>query len=586
MKIRTLTLQSFRSYEGVTLNTDAARVLVAGVNGAGKSSIQEAIRWLVTNRCAVTDLRGSGVEHLQPNGASIVHVSGVVDPIGKMERTKQRGVLTLSVENVIGDPSVQQQAFLYKMDTTTDYLEASLTTEHFLRLHHADAKALVLKLLDVRVPYEGQEMTLDQIELRYQNAFQERKVMKAQARNTKMPDPVPPQEFPPIIAIDAQLAKLREELNARVQGVGVVEGKHQILQERLQRFEARVEHEDIDALTKALVDVENRIAELEAQHKNLSPLDPRDVATKLHILTSLHDAIEAFKPRNGCALDEHIECPQKAIVFTKRKRDIETEIAGLPPVGTARARTPLDDARQEHRTLSERLEIAKAAAKENRERDAECEALRTEIASLVLLTPEQKADVEMLRVRIRNGEDLWRKASAYFNQVERTEEQTLRKRELDAKVEELERLCVVLGPSGVRLEALGKAISTFTERINRFTVPFGWTVTFALDPWGVLINDRPILTYSESEQFRIGIAVQLAIAELSGLSFAIVDRLDMLDVENRKKATEMIMASPVGQVIVLSTREPNQPLPQSQPGLLVYRLGKQNGRTVVLEGGL
>jgi hypothetical protein len=103
-----------------------------------------------------------------------------------------------------------------------------------------------------------------------------------------------------------------------------------------------------------------------------------------------------------------------------------------------------------------------------------------------------------------------------------------------------------------------------------------------VDPWQVVVNGRPIQTYSESEQFRIGVALQLAIAELSGLSFAIVDRLDMLDVHNRALATKMIFASPVQQVLVLSTRELEQALPKI-PGALVHRLGKIDERTVVLE---
>lgn len=586
MRIKTLTLERFRSYHGVTLNLDAPRVLIAGVNGAGKSSIREAVRWVLTNRCDVVDGRGSGYAYLYPEGTQEVRVRATVDPIGAVERARVHDVLHLSVENVMGDAQIQQGAIYYRLDgekAIGPYLEAVMSTEHFLRLHHAEAKALVLDMLQVRIPYEGQMLSLDQVELRYQNAFAERKTAKATAKMLKVPEAPAAGMFAPLADIDAQLDRLREEYNARTLGIGQNDGKRQILQERLDRVQGTVKaitDEQIAELVAEVVRLENAIAD-EGEPVPV-PASPMDRVQRLQFLTKQVDKLTAFKPSAGCVLDAEVPCPQKKIAFTKQARAYQTEIAGMPGIAQPEAPSKTRDLRAQLAQAQRWLEEAQAASKHNREVAVEVEAIQAQMAALATLTPEQRQEADILKARIVKGEAIRREASEYWRNVERHEEAVERKRDADARVETLEALCDTLGPNGIRLDALAKAIAAFTARINTCTQPFGWSVEFSVDPWQVIVNGRPVQTFSESEQFRLGIAVQLAIAEMSGLSFAIVDRLDMLDVRNRALATKMIFAAPVQQVLVLSTREPEQALPQI-PGAIVHRVAQVAGRSIVLE---
>ena len=64
MKLTQVELTSFRSYAGVTLDLNAPRVLIAGLNGVGKSSLRDAIAFCLLGHCRGTDARGAGADIL------------------------------------------------------------------------------------------------------------------------------------------------------------------------------------------------------------------------------------------------------------------------------------------------------------------------------------------------------------------------------------------------------------------------------------------------------------------------------------------------------------------------------------------
>ncbi len=159
-----------------------------------------------------------------------------------------------------------------------------------------------------------------------------------------------------------------------------------------------------------------------------------------------------------------------------------------------------------------------------------------------------------------------------------------RRQALAVEIAALEASCEALGPTGARVPALQAALDPFLARVNAFTGSFGWAVSLSIEPWDVVVNGRSITTYSKSQQYRIGIALQIAITHLSGVGFVIVDELDMLDLATRREVGTMLAASGIPQVIMLATREPDVPLPAQGPELRAYRLGLVKDRSTILEG--
>src|SRR5260370_30418909 len=78
MRITTLTLRNFRSHNETILGLDRFN-FVRGPNASGKSSIQMALEYLFTGRCAMTDAAGRGAEALIRAGAKELEISATLE---------------------------------------------------------------------------------------------------------------------------------------------------------------------------------------------------------------------------------------------------------------------------------------------------------------------------------------------------------------------------------------------------------------------------------------------------------------------------------------------------------------------------
>lgn len=84
-------------------------------------------------------------------------------------------------------------------------------------------------------------------------------------------------------------------------------------------------------------------------------------------------------------------------------------------------------------------------------------------------------------------------------------------------------------------------------------------------PW------RPITTISESEELRVGIALAVAFARMSGLGFVAVDRVDMLDPQNRQLLTSAIEGFGLEHLILIMRAD--APPMVSNDYVAVYQCG-------------
>lgn len=575
-------LTSFRSYVGQQFPLAAPRVLITGLNGSGKTSIREAIRWVLTGRCTLTDGKGAGAEILIPEGERRAEVLLDVQGIGPMVRMfTEKGGGSFSVPTWTGTSAVQQQALYAKLQTTPAFLDAVLDTRVFLDLTHVDAKALVLALLDVRVTVEERAFTLDELDIQYKQAFEDRKVAKRSLQGFHVP-PLPPEaQMPTIEAIERQLGVLRNELGELRQSVGTVIGERQALTAELSTLAVAVLlPEDV---SEELARTEQALAEAEAAivPAVAAPPAPGD-PNRAQFIRSQKTLLETHKPEQGCVLDRKVQCltPQKQ--FQMAVHDLTKELDGLKTVpAPAAPESPLTTLRRSLAAM-QRQQAGRAHALALQ---AERAARRVEIQKQLADLPEtaiQEAAVLKLQERIGKGEQLLRDARMHWAMVENHNAAKAQQSALTAEVERLEELVELLGPKGARVKALSEAMGRFQDAVNPYIEPFGWKIGFSVEPWGVFANKRPVESYSKSEQYRIGIALQLGIAMLSGLKFAVIDELDMLDLGNRAIVSKMLLDCPLDQVIILGTREEAQALKPAK-GVLMYRLGKKNGRTVVTE---
>lgn len=585
MKLSQLILSGFRCYRNVTFDLGGPHVLFSGVNGSGKTSVREAIRWVLTGHCANTDGKGAGAEVLIPTKARVAEASVVIDGIGKITRTyAEKGGGSFSVEGFTGSSSIQQQALYTKLNTQASFLDAVLSTDVFLDLGHAEAKSLVLGLLDVKIdvvtgPNDPiPSYTLDELDVHFKQAFEDRKLAKRDLANWVVP-PKPEGNVPPEDAITAQLTKLRTQMGTLQQAIGKTLGSRTALQAELERVVMVQPAEDHDYGSE-IQTLEAQIVAAEA----VIPVEPaKGDPQRLAFLRNRAEAIAAVPDGDTCVVHPDIPCATAVSHFHRVHKAIQSEIAALEQAERKKAPTalqsPLMGLRAQLRTLQAKhaaQSAQQAAFQKAQEREHQ---IQQELAGLPN-TDAQELDLAALQTRIAKGEAFLKDARAHWAALAAHEKTIGEKIRRQAEVDRLEALVEVLGPNGARVPALKEAMGRFESAVNPYVKPFEWTLSFSVDPWEVRANGRPVETYSRSEQYRIGIALQLGIAQLSGLRFACVDEIDMLDLENRALVTKMLLVAELDQILVLGTREPSQALPK---GCTAFRLSKKDEHTVVAE---
>lgn len=91
-----------------------------------------------------------------------------------------------------------------------------------------------------------------------------------------------------------------------------------------------------------------------------------------------------------------------------------------------------------------------------------------------------------------------------------------------------------LAPDGIPAEMLSSALDPINERLTDFSSLAEWadvTITRDMD---ILAGGRPYALLSESEKWRADAMIGAAIAELSGLRLLVLDRFDVLDAKGRE----------------------------------------------------
>ncbi|QES82054.1 AAA family ATPase [Pseudomonas aeruginosa] len=118
-----------------------------------------------------------------------------------------------------------------------------------------------------------------------------------------------------------------------------------------------------------------------------------------------------------------------------------------------------------------------------------------------------------------------------------------------------------LSPTGIPAEILADAIGPVNELLQRLSGTAGWSPVQISADIDVTFGGRLYGLLSESERWRCDATLALAIATISGLRLALLDRLDVLDLPSRSQALTLLRAvtmdKEIDSVIVAGTlKEP------------------------------
>lgn len=610
MRIIDLSVENFRGFQTRTLPVTAARrIYIAGETGQGKTSTREAVKWLLTGRALGLDDAGRGIKdgirRQDAPETGPVAVSALIERPATASRPAVRlrvsrrwaGETTLALDEQAYGVADGQDALCQILGCDLWTILACLDITTLTRLKHADAKALLMAVLNVRVAYQDETLTIDQIATRHKQAFDERTVERRRLQRCVIP-PAPEFDPPDVSALQRKLDALLSEHAALKTVFDQKGGARLVLEE--QRTAVRARLGELQAARESLGDVESvratteqratrirqQLAELDATADLGVSVDLVEVEVADTVLAALAaalvrpvlptdvvDTCRAHDPTAGCVLSSRIPCATPVKAF----RDIAATL-----VKEDKQATKLLETRRPSLLLAQELvreyvrlqtvdlpRVGKtvAAADDLQQRVEQAlldrDAIELQLADAIDLSGA-RAQLDVLDTRIAKGRETIATATRLV-EADRAHRTAKAERDaLEATLATLERRIQTYGPGGIQNAALEVALAVFLDEVNGPLKDLGWALSFSLDPWRILANGRPLETWSEAQQLVLGAALQLAIAKLTGFSFAIIDAIDHLDTTRRTAFTRMVLASPIDQVIVLAARDADAALPQVQ----------------------
>jgi chromosome segregation ATPase len=575
MKILTLTLKNFRSHQETILDLDRFN-FVRGPNASGKSSIQMALEFLFTGRCAMTDAAGRGAEALIRAGEKELEVSATLEN-GEMicrRRTPRSHIVELNGNRVPVDAA---EASLKKRFGSADVLSAVLNAGRFIEMSEAEQKRFLAQVVDagkVDIPEEIVEalraMNEEQpkltcvadIEVAHRRFYD----LRTEASRTvkalgQMDKPDIPLDLPSVQEVKKKLEDLRQQKERLVAQKAEADATWEGAQARLKQLQAEIEEASSEILSPSQ---EQELLQLESQRDDAEKLrqELTDLIAEQKAVETSVAALDGLKGKcPSCR--QPISDEAKAVEMEslrERLADIEALIQG--------AKEELNEYAEMETAISRLGGHRKALAQRTKLADEQTKLRGVQRPNVGDLESRMTILVE----RINKGERLLEKAQQLENAKERWKMYVGEKSSLETKIGLLDRLTEFFGPTGAVMGKSCGRIGSFTEDLNRHLAAFGYTCNIALEPFEIRVissnDDRLGFSQkhlSESERFRFSVAFQIALAIVTGLRFVVIDRADLLDKERRKTLTGLLVNSGLDQAIVLATSEEAPPsvVPQS-----------------------
>lgn len=511
MKIEHIAIDNFQSIRHFTAAIDTPITMFLGGNGAGKSSIQNAIKLAMTRQLTRVDLKKDQAQ-LVSDGA-------------------KKGVVTVTVD---GNEMQATVPGLEGNGIASNVLPILLDPHLFAQMSGADRKRFLLELSDVRVSTDlvkerllsrgCKPLFVDQVmplvRAGFDAAAKETKAYVSEAKaawkgiagenygvrkaeDWKCETP----EFD-----ESELKALQKEQEAAAEAMNAAMEKRARLKAEFDQHakvsDRRAKLEE--AIRKGQsVDVEQH----EADKKRLD-----DLKTELAELRGLGD-------------ESTYDCPHC-------KKPVSLHNGSLLPV-QKKAATKEDKARAKE--LSKEASDLGMHVAMNAQTLRYAEEAKASLADLDFTDPVEEADITALDLEIHNTKLESGKLHAKEMEIAKAQEAaanaakvTENAKAWHIKAQEYQKIHEALSPGGIPAEILKDAIGPINKRLASSCAYLDWPIIQINNDIEIEWGSRPYGLLSESEQWRCDAVIAEALAKLSGFGLFFLDRFDVLDLNNRR----------------------------------------------------
>ncbi|HGQ7300433.1 TPA: AAA family ATPase [Pseudomonas aeruginosa] len=557
MRITKLEITNFQGLRHAALDVSAPVLLVAGHNGAGKSSLLDAISHAFTGKPGrvaqkqhigqlITEGAKKGearVEWLDDAGE--VQACGVALPSGKGSPLADSPFLpfVLDASRFAALDAKDRRRVLF------DLTGASASPAEVAK--RLKAKGIDLALFEKVKPLlrSGFSAMVGQAKDYASEARGAWKAVTGENYGSEKANGWEP-EAPPVIVSEEELESARAELRATAQDLD--EAQQTLGSSKRAHADAQARASRITALreTAALADRRrNKLATDEANQDEWS-----------------EKVMAAEAAASGEPAHQPLTCPHCQGAVDLQAGQL---VAHQPPAKAAdpEAAKRLEEYRGYLASAQRAVANSQRDLKESEDAAAQAAALEAALEAETAQAPSAEAIAngeqainELRQARDRQQAKVQSLMEA-FNAAAQRQDVIKQAAGFHAEVCAWSTLADALSPAGIPAEILADAIGPVNELLQRLSGTAGWSPVQISADIDVTFGGRLYGLLSESERWRCDATLALAIATISGLRLALLDRLDVLDLPSRSQALTLLRAvtmdKEIDSVIVAGTlKEP------------------------------
>lgn len=576
MKIGSLELIDFGCHKNASIDLSAPMTLIQGSNNTGKTFIVNAVEWILAGWT-----RGMTKQSDRQNELSLIRDDSkkaeVTLEINSQVIKKRRTQSDVSV--YIDDQPKRQEDIYHLLNADANQIKAILDSGYFLSLKNDDRKKLLFdllgkqsnkrqlaKLLSDRKIHEKYVDIIVPIIL--EQGYEKAKSHAVSERRVAKRDLEPLKTDPPE---DVKIAYAGEQVLLSKINVDTVQSKLDDLQRQRDNILKQIGASGADVAT-LITTKEQELKELEAQKTQKESLvkeirekyekikyNPTDfnkakenAETVKKKLSGLDTLIQDYKNKIVQIAKGKGVCPvcKSNINEKDLKQKFEQNILELQERKT---KYDLGAATQElliqedkAKSSMELREEGKQAKIEIARIEEKIESINNKLKELNSQDISKSADLEdqkeKLDKSIERGEEIRNEVAAYFTGLSKFNEDQETSEKLKEQIEQWNLIDKAMSADGIPKELLQNATKPLRKRLEKTTGAelFGF-VTFD-DDMNFFVNGKPEkrLDPLGSEALRLGYFIQEALSNIGGLRILILDRVDCLDLENRKLLMEFL----------------------------------------------
>ena len=579
MKIHHITIQNFLGARQIDMAVEQPITLLAGMNGAGKSSLKDAISLALTADLCRVSKKGDAAQ-LVSDGAASARVF--------VQTNAQDIEVAISKAGKITDGAAGSEPH--------PALPFLIEPARFARLTDAERRAFLFGLLGIETSHKaiGERMArrgLDEQKiaavlpvLRAGFAAGERhaKELASQARGAWkavtgetygsqkadgwQPAPVTV-DGDPLKKADNARAKASEceaQIAQMQQKIGASRAARQAYEaEAIRRERLRDQAKMVDRIRDRLKTAEENVAACRAQLAAVGGEDPKapgsyllrglaSVTAEFIAITEDSQGVSGYHMTGDVAQWAEFDVVERARIHLAEYRKLH----GDPDAQAG------DPARADE--IRRGLQTAESGAANARRDLAAAEAAAAELLELEkteLVAPAGVGDIEEeLRTLSQRRNDWLQDERKYRDAVtaaERRASQIADAAGHHTDVQQWSAIADALSPNGIQAEMIAEALDPLNKRLAEHAALAQWQPVRIDADMTITVGGRLRSLCSESECWRADALLALTIAQLSEVNFLVLDRLDCLDATGREDAlywlSDVAEAGQIGTVIVLAT---------------------------------